>query len=264
LSRRRSLEVLRDRFHFASRRGATAVLTRGVHTTRRDFSRRATPTSGLGWSIWSTSALRRRLNAAALLVSGGHPYSLAIPVYYGPPRLSPEQRQGVSRLVSGGLDVTWAVNPSASGPWPTPTRGPVCLHASIRSSVTSYPHTTLAVVVRLLARRLGLPVPISPIRLLSVPGFRPEPSFGLGLATASTSSGLPTSATPHLVLFGNVGGGQRRAVHGKAPAAVLAWTVLHHTATLPPSQEARFAEEGAAVETVSSSNPFPVVLPRVP
>lgn len=116
LSRRQSLEVLLDRFHPASRRAATAVLTLGVRATHRSFLRHATPTLGLGWSIWSTNALRRRLNAAALLVSGGHPYSLAIPVYYGPLRLSPKRRQGVSRLVSGGLDVTWAVNPSASGP----------------------------------------------------------------------------------------------------------------------------------------------------
>jgi hypothetical protein len=220
--------------------------------------------SRTGWSTCSTNALRRRPNAAVLLVSGGHPYSLAILIYYDPPRLSPQRRSGVSRLVSDGLDVTRAVNPSASGPWPIPTRDPVCLHASICSSVTSYPHTTLAVVVRLSARRLGLPVPISPIRLLSDSGFRPIPSFGLGLATSSTSSGLPTSATPRLALFGSLGGGQRRAVHGKAPAAVLAWMVLHHTVTLPPSQEARFTEAGAANGTVSSSIPFPVALPRVP
>jgi hypothetical protein len=112
LSRRRSLAVLLDRFHPASRRMATAVLTRGVHATRRGFTRRATPTVGLGWSICSPSVLRRRLNAAALLVSGGHPYSLAIPTYYDPPRPSPERRSGVSRLVSGGLDVTpGGVNP---------------------------------------------------------------------------------------------------------------------------------------------------------
>lgn len=86
--------------------GANAVLTRGVRTTHRSYNRRATPTLGLGWSICSTNALRRRPNAAALLVSGGHPYSLAIPIYYGPFRPSPKRRSGVSRLVSGGLDMT--------------------------------------------------------------------------------------------------------------------------------------------------------------
>jgi hypothetical protein len=176
LSRCQSLEVLLDRFHFALRRAATAVLTRGVHTTLRAFARRATPTVGFGWSTCSTSALRRLPNAATLLVSGGHPYSLAILPYYEPPRLSPRRRSGVSRLVSGVLDVTWAVDPSQ---WSVvaPTRDPVCLHASIRSSVTSYPHTTLAVVVRLSARRLGLPIPISPARPLFICGFRPQ-TFG--------------------------------------------------------------------------------------
>jgi hypothetical protein len=86
--------------------------------------------------------LRRRLNAAALLVSGGHPYSLAIPTYYDPPRPSPEQRSGVSRLVSGGLDVTrevvhrarqWSV--ADPDPW---SCLPACEHSFERDLIPAH------------------------------------------------------------------------------------------------------------------------------
>jgi hypothetical protein len=45
-------------------------------------------------------------DAAVLLVSGGHPYSPAIQPHYIPDPLSRVGETGVSRLVSGGLDLT--------------------------------------------------------------------------------------------------------------------------------------------------------------
>jgi len=96
----------------------------------------------------------------------------------------------------------------AIGPWLAATRHPVCLHASIRESVISYLRTTLAVLIRLLARRLGTQTPISPIRPFLPHDFRraglsvrSSRTFRIGLATASTPSGLLSTATPRLALW---------------------------------------------------------------
>lgn len=70
------------------------------------------------------------------------------------------------------------LSPRADYPWPTSTRNPVYLRASIRSSVTSYLHTTLAVTVRLLAPRLGTQPPISPIPPFLPHNFRRAEFFG--------------------------------------------------------------------------------------
>jgi len=200
LSRCQSLAVLLGRFHSALRRVANAVVTRGVRTTQRVCTRHATPTLGLGWSICSTNTLRCRLNAAALLVSGGHPYSLAIPTYYEPSRLSPKRRSGVSRLVSGGLDMTWVVNPrqwsvADLDPW---SCLPACEHSFERDLIPAYYTCRSCSPVGSEARTANSDFTNPPF---------PEPRLSAGtmfrieLATASTSSGLPTSATPHLALL---------------------------------------------------------------
>jgi len=137
--------------------------------------------------------------------------------------------------------------------------------------VISYLRTTLAVVVRLLARRLGTLLPISPIRPFLPHDFRrvdfatgSSPVFRIELATSSTPSELPTRATPHhdRLRPAMLGCDPRCLV--KAPAAGLAWTVHHHTESLTTSQWQRLSEEGEAARTMGSSNPFTVVLPRLP
>jgi len=142
------------------------------------------------------------LNAAALLVSGGHPYSLAIPTYYDPLRLSPKRRSGVSRLVSGGLDVMhWIVHPTRQrsvadpDPW---SCLPACEHSFERDLIPAYYTCRSCSPVGSEARTANSDFTNPPF---------PEPRLSAGtmfrieLATASTSSGLPTSATPHLALW---------------------------------------------------------------
>jgi len=82
------------------------------------------------------------LNAAALLVSGGHPYSLAIPTYYDPLRLSPKRRSGVSRLVSGGFRRD-ALDCSPNAPAVCGRPRPVVLFACMRAFVWAWPHTRI-------------------------------------------------------------------------------------------------------------------------
>lgn len=86
LSRCLPRRSLLDRFRRTARHRVGYIPVHGawVRTTHRPFGPCATPTLGLGWCSCSTVALRRRPNAAGLLVSGGHPYSLAILAYYGP------------------------------------------------------------------------------------------------------------------------------------------------------------------------------------
>lgn len=98
---------------------------------------------------------------------------------------------------------------------------------------------------------------LSPGRLLTSPLGK---VFRIELATTSTPSGLPTSATPHLTFRHRCWACDAQCF-SKAPAAGLAWMFHHHFKPPPTSRLARVSKEGEAIVTVSGANPFTMVLP---
>lgn len=96
-------------------------------------------------------------NATVLLLSQSYCYLRVIQTHYGPFMLSPEGESGVRARL-------WLFKPPLLTVLPTSIQHPIHLRAGIRLSVTSYSHATLAVLVRLLAPRLGTQSPISPTR----------------------------------------------------------------------------------------------------
>jgi hypothetical protein len=208
--------------------------------------------------------LRRRLNAAALLVSGGHPYSLAIPTYYDPPRPSPEQRSGVSRLVSGGLDVTrevvhrarqWSV--ADPDPW---SCLPACEHSFERDLIPAHYTCRSCSPVGWEARTANSDFTNPPfIRH----GFRPHTSFGLGLATSSTSFRVTNERHTAPSLSASAEGSDARCLVRHLRLCLLGRSYTTPRRYLPLRRRAS-RRRVRRCGTMGSSDPFPAVLPRVP
>lgn len=155
--------VLPDRFHACP--ALSSCLRRRLTALTHWVSRHTTVfrppcyahSSDLAAPLVRHIPFERVTNTTVLLLSQDYCYLPVIQTHYGPVMLSPDEESDVRARL-------WLFKPPLLTVLPTSIQYPIHLRAGICLSVTLYSHTTLAVIVRLLAPRLGTQSPISPTR----------------------------------------------------------------------------------------------------